>query len=181
MKLGELIAEYRKEHNLSQRQFAKKCGGLSNGYVSMLENDFNPATNKGITPSIDKLMSIAAGMDMTLHRLCEIVDDTPVYVGSEQKDTSEEQQNFSAKALEIARAYEMMSDYGRAIIDFIVAQEEKRKRESYGKPKILSSGYKAVPMFHGKDDAELFMEYTAKRELMELSEEESPTAIKPDA
>lgn len=78
MKLGELISAYRKEHNLSQRQFAKKCGGLSNGYVSMLENDFNPATNKGITPSIDKLICIASGMDMTLSELIEKSEDMPV-------------------------------------------------------------------------------------------------------
>lgn len=77
MKLGELIAAYRKEHKLSQRQFAKKCGDLSNGYISMLENDFNPATNKGITPSIDKLVCIASGMDMSVSDLLQMCEDMP--------------------------------------------------------------------------------------------------------
>lgn len=36
MTLGEFIRKYRSEHDLSQRQFALKCG-LSNGYISMLE------------------------------------------------------------------------------------------------------------------------------------------------
>lgn len=78
MKLGELIAAYRKDHHMSQRQFAKKCGDMSNGYVSMLENDYNPATGKSITPTIDKLICIASGMDMTLTELLEKADDMPV-------------------------------------------------------------------------------------------------------
>lgn len=78
MKLGELISAYRKENHMSQRQFAKKCGDMSNGYVSMLENDYNPATGKGITPTIDKLICIASGMDMTLTELLEKADDMPV-------------------------------------------------------------------------------------------------------
>lgn len=78
MKLGELIAAYRKDNHMSQRQFAKKCGDMSNGYVSMLENDYNPATGKSITPTIDKLICIASGMDMTLTELLEKADDMPV-------------------------------------------------------------------------------------------------------
>ena len=43
MTLGELIQEYRKEHGMSQRQFAIACQ-LSNGYISMLERGENPKT-----------------------------------------------------------------------------------------------------------------------------------------
>ena len=78
MKVGELILEYRRRHKLSQRQFAKKCGDISNGYISMLENDLNPATNKGITPTVDKLKLIASGMEMSLDELFRLVDDMPV-------------------------------------------------------------------------------------------------------
>ena len=35
MTLSDLVQEYRREHGLSQRQFASICG-LSNGYISML-------------------------------------------------------------------------------------------------------------------------------------------------
>lgn len=96
MKIGELISAYRKEHGLSQRQFAKKCGGVSNGYISMLENDFNPATRKGITPTIEKLTSIASGMDMVLADLLEIVDDMPVDIsGNEEKAETENEENYN--------------------------------------------------------------------------------------
>ena len=118
--------------------------------------------------SYSKLKKIADGMGISMHHLFEIVDDMPVDIGIEQ---SSDDIDVSAKAMDIARAYDLMSDYGKAIIDFIVVQEEKRKRESFGKPKILSSGYKPIPMIQAKDDAELFMEYTSKQELMELLEE----------
>ena len=96
MKIGELISAYRKEHGLSQRQFAKKCGGVSNGYISMLENNFNPATRKGITPTIEKLTSIASGMDMVLADLLEIVDDMPVDIsGNEEKAETENEENYN--------------------------------------------------------------------------------------
>lgn len=89
--IGEIILEYRTKHKLSQRQFAKKCGDISNGYISMLENNMNPATNKGITPTIDKLKSIANGMDMSLDDLFRIVDDMPVYVGPEENDAQDDE------------------------------------------------------------------------------------------
>lgn len=43
MTLSDFVKEYRKEHDLSQRQFAAICG-LSNGYISMLEKNMNPKT-----------------------------------------------------------------------------------------------------------------------------------------
>ena len=45
MTLSDLVQEYRREHGLSQRQFASICG-LSNGYISMLERNVNPKTGQ---------------------------------------------------------------------------------------------------------------------------------------
>ena len=61
MELGEKIKAYRREHNISQREFARRCN-LSNGYISMLENGENPATGESISPTITILKSIAAAM-----------------------------------------------------------------------------------------------------------------------
>ena len=80
MRLGEIIMKYRKEHAMSQRQFAALCDGVSNGYISMIENDRNPSTGKPIIPSLDKLGVIAGVMGMTLHELLSIADDMPVDV-----------------------------------------------------------------------------------------------------
>ena len=51
MTLSDLVQEYRREHGLSQRQFASICG-LSNGYISMLERNVNPKTGQPVTPSL---------------------------------------------------------------------------------------------------------------------------------
>ena len=77
MKLGDLIAEYRVSHDLSQRQFADRCG-LSNGYISMLERGINPKTQKPITPTIPQLKKLADGMAMTISEILEKVDDMPI-------------------------------------------------------------------------------------------------------
>ena len=73
MTLRECIIKYRKDNNLSQRGFAKLCG-LTNGYISMIENDENPATGKRILPSLPSIMKLASGMNMPLLALLEMVD-----------------------------------------------------------------------------------------------------------
>ena len=37
MKLSEIIIDYRKRMNISQREFSRRCG-LSNSYISFIEN-----------------------------------------------------------------------------------------------------------------------------------------------
>ena len=72
MELGEKIKAYRREHNISQREFARRCN-LSNGYISMLENGNNPATGESISPTITILKSIAAAMCVST---TELLSDT---------------------------------------------------------------------------------------------------------
>jgi len=77
MTLRELVMEYRKEHDLSQRQFASQCG-LSNGYISMLERNENPKTGLPMAPSLAALKKIAQGMNITLNDLFLQADDMPI-------------------------------------------------------------------------------------------------------
>ena len=77
MTLGDFISKYRADHGMSQRKFAEICG-LSNGYISMLERGFNPNTNKPIVPSLMQLKKIADGMNMTVMRLLDEVEDMPI-------------------------------------------------------------------------------------------------------
>lgn len=101
MLVGELISLYRKEHGMSQRQFAKKCGDVSNGYISMLENNFNPATGKGIAPTFEKLKSIAKGMDMEVDELFRLVDDMPIDISGE--NTTDEDDELCVLREELRR------------------------------------------------------------------------------
>ena len=72
-----------------------------------------------------------------------------------------------------------MSEYGRAIIDFVVAQEEKQKREAYCNPQIPRAGMKYVPIGTPDGFKELNQTGTvetkeaAKREQHELAQEEN--------
>lgn len=77
MKLGELIRTYRERSKLSQRQFADKCD-LSNGYISILEKGLNPNTGRPVTPTIPQLKKLAAGMNITIGEMFELVDDMPI-------------------------------------------------------------------------------------------------------
>ena len=79
MTLSDAIIAYRKRFDLSQRSFAEKCG-LSNTYISFLENEHNPKTGKPISPTIEQYMKIAKGMDLSLQQLFESIDDSPVII-----------------------------------------------------------------------------------------------------
>lgn len=81
MRLGELISIYLKDNDLSQRQFAKKCG-LSNGYISMLINNCNPKSGKPPVPSLSALLAISSGMGMTLDDMFRKVEDIDVNIGA---------------------------------------------------------------------------------------------------
>lgn len=77
MKLGEAIIQYRRDHNLSQRQFALKCG-LSNGYIAMLEKNVNPNTGKPIEPGLKQVKIIGEAMGLTLDEFTRILDENIV-------------------------------------------------------------------------------------------------------
>lgn len=74
MTLAEFVISYRSQHNLSQRQFAERCG-VSNGTISNIEKGQNPATKKKIRTDPETLKKIAAGMSLTLHELLQRVED----------------------------------------------------------------------------------------------------------
>ena len=74
MKLSQFIINYRKDHGLSQRQFAKACD-LSNAYISMLEKELNPKTKEPVQPSIPALRKLAIGMGITISDLLSSIDD----------------------------------------------------------------------------------------------------------
>ena len=81
MKLSDVIRNYRNEMNMSQREFSRKCG-LSNTYISFIENEKNPKTGRPLIPTLEQYRKIADGMDITVHHLFELLDDdAPVDLG----------------------------------------------------------------------------------------------------
>lgn len=74
MKLQEILKQYRVEHQLSLRAFAKACG-LSNGYLSLLEGGINPKTGERLSPTVETLEKIAKGMGISLDSLFNMMGD----------------------------------------------------------------------------------------------------------
>ena len=58
MILGDIIKEYREKNNLSQRDFAKKCG-LSYTYISALEKNLDYRSGKPISPTLETIRNVA--------------------------------------------------------------------------------------------------------------------------
>lgn len=84
MTIGEVIISYRKEHSLSQREFARRAN-VSNGYISMLENNANPKTGQPIQPTLPIMKNLASAMGITLHSLMKQANDTIVDVGEPEE------------------------------------------------------------------------------------------------
>lgn len=75
MTLGEYIKRYRAEHGASQRAFAA-TSGLTNGYISMLENNRNPRSGEPIAPTVETYKKVAAATGITFDELLALVDDS---------------------------------------------------------------------------------------------------------
>ena len=82
MKLSELIIDYRKRMNISQREFSRRCD-LSNTYIYFLEKENNPRTGQPMVPTLEQYKKIANCMGLTVQQLFEQLDeDAPVDLGT---------------------------------------------------------------------------------------------------
>ena len=77
MTIGELVHQYREEHSISLREFARNAG-ISNGYLCLLERGYHPKTMKPIVPTLTKLNQIATAMHIGVDELIASVDDMNV-------------------------------------------------------------------------------------------------------
>ena len=92
MKLSNVIIDYRNRMQISQREFARRCG-LSNSYISFIENEYNPRTGKPIVPTIEQYQKIASCMSMSLQQLFEMLDeDSPVELHQNASSMKEDPQ-----------------------------------------------------------------------------------------
>ena len=80
MLLGDIIKQYRMQHQLSLQDFADLIGS-SRSYIHMLEKNVNPTTNKPINPSIETLKLLAQAMHMDLDYLLKLLNnDQAIYL-----------------------------------------------------------------------------------------------------
>lgn len=73
MTLGDIIRNYRKDHDLSMDAFSEKSG-ISKAYISLLEKNKHPKTGKSIAPSIQCIKQAAEGMNIDFNVLFSMID-----------------------------------------------------------------------------------------------------------
>lgn len=99
MKLSAVIVDYRTRMQISQREFARRCG-LSNSYISFIENETNPRTGRPMVPTLEQYQKIAAGMDMSVQQLFEMLDeDSPVDLRALPEEEPEEPKSDDIRLL----------------------------------------------------------------------------------
>lgn len=84
MLLGDIIKQYRSEHNISQRDFAKKCE-LSHTYIAALKKKIDARSGKKIAPTVDAVKNISKGLNMPLQELLNIIDDEQEFIVNQNK------------------------------------------------------------------------------------------------
>lgn len=72
MYIGDIIKQYREEHNLSLREFAR-LSGVTSVYIYNLET-INKQTGKRVQPTLNKLQAIAKAMGITLTELARRIE-----------------------------------------------------------------------------------------------------------
>jgi transcriptional regulator with XRE-family HTH domain len=86
MDLKDILIQYRKEHNISQREFARRSG-LSNAQISILEFGMNKQSGRKPTPDMNTYKKIAEGMGISLQTLFKKIGDSEI-VNLDSRDDS---------------------------------------------------------------------------------------------
>lgn len=122
MTLGEIISNYRNVNQISMDEFAKRSD-LSKGYISMLEKNKNPKTNKPIVPSMDTIWKVSRAMNMELDEIFPLLDkDLIINISGVEREISE----FDQKILS---DFHELDIQGQRVVQFILENELNRVRQ----------------------------------------------------
>lgn len=105
MELKDIMIRYRKDNDLSQREFAKKCG-LSHGTISALEKGINPNTGEPIKPTWESVECIAEGMGISVNTLVSMAGQ--ISTSMFEDDDFPELALLNAAGRNLAREFVMM-------------------------------------------------------------------------
>ena len=112
MKLGEFISQYREEHGLSQREFARRCD-LSHVIIQFVEKG-ERSNGDPYLPRFDTIRKLARGMGMSAESLITQCEDfnLDVSVGVEETplvlDFMKELQSQSTDEAMLIQAYRLI-------------------------------------------------------------------------
>ena len=123
MKLSDIVKQYREEHGLSQREFAKHCD-LSNSLIANVERELNTA-GKPFTPSFETIQKIANGMGLSASDILHQMDNVEIYISPVDEIRDELKDNMELRML-LSAASDLKKDDLKAVTDMI-----KRIKRSY--------------------------------------------------
>ncbi|SMB95552.1 Helix-turn-helix domain-containing protein [Desulfonispora thiosulfatigenes DSM 11270] len=72
MQLGEIIKNYRKQNDLSLREFANRCD-LSHAYIAKLEDGIDHRSGKKVEPTLDTVKRISDAINIPMERLLSMI------------------------------------------------------------------------------------------------------------
>ena len=126
MRIGELVAEYREQHGISQREFAKMCN-LSHVIISFLERG-ERANGEPYLPRYDTIRKIAAVIGKTPEEIIAGCDDfnIGVSVGPEETPIYADIFNQPPDEAMLIQAYRMIPvEYRMEAMQAIFAIKDK--------------------------------------------------------
>lgn len=86
MTLGDLIRQYRIEHNMNMQDFADGCG-LSKAYISILERNFNPKSGKAPVPTLETIQAVGQMIGIPFNDIIAMLDRNQVIDISSRQDS----------------------------------------------------------------------------------------------
>ena len=113
MKFGDIIRNYREEHYMSQREFARKCQ-LSNAQISLLEKGVG-ATGVPFMPSYRTISKVASGMGISSEALIMQCDDFDVDITDDSRLENSLVEKFIEEQINRSPDEEMLVQAYRAI------------------------------------------------------------------
>lgn len=118
MKLGKIIKDYIKEHDISIREFSRQSE-LSNTYITNIVN------NEDSNPSVEALGKIASVMGYSTIQLFEMLDgDQMFHINTTPSYT------LSEKEKDIIDKYRTLDEKGKHTVNMILRMEYERIKDN---------------------------------------------------
>lgn len=116
MTLGEIVKEYRDTQKMSQRKFAE-LSGLSNSYISMLEQNINSKNGMAIKPSLEAIKKVADTMHVSIDEVLRKMDDIEIDIS--EKPTTSKDGELNARIMNLVN--QLPEDLKLSLLDLLQA------------------------------------------------------------
>ena len=113
VKLGQIIREYRKVHDMSMGDFAT-LSGISKPYVSMIEANKNSRDGKPIVPSIATLQKVSRAIKISLNDLLRMLDD--------DAEINLQSDNLNDEQIELLNGYDSLPEESKGLVMGMIRQ-----------------------------------------------------------